>query len=139
MGMDIHAHIEVKDNGQWYHYGSPHIKRDYILFSLLKDTRHSLDWVNSIIPARGIPEDVSYITKKEWENSEFCYHSPSYIKADELEELERVINKCHSITNGFDECKIDIDFDIFKTLCNNNSLIAHDGYEDLRVVYWFDN
>lgn len=91
MGCDIHAHVEVKLKGQWHHYHAPYINRDYSLFSKMANVRNgslsSMRYVKPISKPRGMPEDISLITKVMREGWGGDGHSDSWLGSAEVCEL----------------------------------------------------
>lgn len=144
MGCDMHAHIEVKLNGVWQHYSAPIVERFYGLFNLVAFVRPE-DTENvginyCVCKHFGFPEDASDLTK-------YCYeldaskgrHHAGYLTARELEELqeELYLHYPHVKRTGID--RLDLDYNIFRTYINGNSIAYHSGFEDSRLVFWFDN
>jgi hypothetical protein len=135
MGCDMHAHIEVKMEGKWRHYSAPSINRNYDFFALIAGVRN-YDNIKPISKPKGIPKDVTYITKKHYESWGLDAHDASWLGVEELIELENI--------------KHDEVFfleDTFKTFIFGNRLTGwykypednKIGIEDLRIVFWFDN
>lgn len=145
MGCNMHAHIELrlKDDNTWHHYGSPAIRRDYDLFSLVAGKKlNRLPRVHSKVMETGIathltklPEDASIITKISYkqDNERYTPKCLCVLPADSLVPLQ---NHLDDLNDGHDR---DLEGAIFRTYINGNALAAHQGYEDLRIICWFDN
>lgn len=144
MGCDIHLHIEIKIDGQWHHYGTPHIQRSYKLFGKMAGVRCDNPNV-AIIQPRGIPDDITLITRIEWEDGE-SYHHPSWFGGKEIAELEDWLNE-----QGGQREELDLEWNILNTFLFGNSFAGPYKYyqnkaklgkhtlEDVRFIFWFDN
>jgi len=140
MGCDVHAHFEIKVDGEWLHYSQPNIKRNYRLFARMAGVRgHVGDYV--ISNPLGTPYDVSKTTRleKEWLGDDG--HSHSYFNADEIKEL---IEFHESLVEPKE--RVFLFIDQWGYLCGN----GWEGFkeypesypkeiEDIRLVFWFDN
>jgi len=137
MGCDIHFHSEVKIKGEWRHYSSNDIKRNYRLFSKMANVRNSDRSEEPISRPKGLPKDISDITKlcaDQW-NSDG--HSHSWLSADEITTLYEWMRKI-DLTLPYE-----LNFPYF---CGNDfaefKLYPEDWpqeIEDVRYVFWFDN
>ena len=146
MGCDIHAHLEVKINGVWHHASMPHISRDYELFSRMADVRNdpknSPEYTEPIDQPRGLPKDVTFLTKFASDYMDSDGHSHSWLSCEELTALiewydakrkERGVKSVswewdtlgYLFGNGWDVKKYPED--------------QPKGVEDTRIVFWFDN
>lgn len=136
MGCDIHAHIEVQNKiGKWFHYGAPSVRRDYVLFSLMAGVRDNRG-IQPIVKPRGLPVDISEVTSVEWEANKTNWHTPSYLMAKELPELQK---KYRDLRDELSFLDSDLELSVFHTYVAGNSLAQHDNWENLRIVFWFDN
>ena len=58
MGLDIHAHFEIKVKGKWLHYSQPNIYRNYSLFDkmamVIGDDEGGME-------AKGLPNDIKFL------------------------------------------------------------------------------
>jgi hypothetical protein len=141
MGCDIHLHIEVKIHGRWEHYSLPNVPRHYRLFTKLAGVREQ-PGIQPISSPRGLPEDVTYLTKYDAKQLGDDGHSHSWIDAKEIAQLvdsqkdwrypgDDVEIGCNDLfgwlfggtVGGFDEYPDD----------------RPEGLEDVRFVFWFDN
>ena len=137
MGCDIHAHIEVQINSKWHHYLTPNIRRNYALFTRMANVR-GID-NNAIAPDRGIPDDVSEVTKLSLGRNEEDFHSASWMSSDEF----AAMFKYHQtlVPSAYL-----LDYEQYGYLFGNTL----DGFrsnpdnypkeiQDFRMVFWFDN
>lgn len=79
MGCDIHAKIQVKENGVWVTQPFQ-LYRCYILFAQLADVRNRHG--NNHIALKGLPRDCGCF-EEEWDDC--YYHSFNWTNLDELE------------------------------------------------------
>lgn len=87
MGCDIHCHVEVKFNDQWHHYTFLKIPRYYGLFAKMANVRNYDNEVKPIAKPRGLPQDITEMSKfvfKQWEDDA---HSSSYLTSKEVVDL----------------------------------------------------
>ena len=141
MGCDIHAHIEVKfkDNEEWQHLANPRVERNYNLFALMAGVRN-YDEIVPISDPKGLPKDITDITKISYNYWDLDAHDVSWLGVEELVEIENQNYLWRNDKNmGWLEC-------VFHTFLFSNSLTGWyrynenpQGVEDLRVVFWFDN
>lgn len=135
MGCDIHAHSELKINGKWHHMSELDIDRNYMLFTKMAGVRN-YDAEIPISEARGIPKDVSELTKFLCDDYGSDGHSHSWLSSKEIKELIIWAEK-ELKWDAFDSSNQ------FGYLCGN----GYDdwkpgdikGLEDFRFVFWFDN
>jgi hypothetical protein len=132
MGCDIHAHIEVKIKGKWEHYSVPSIQRSYLLFSKMAGVRGGMPGdPTPIAEPRGIPDDITTLTRFNLDIWEEDAHSRSWISGAEMAEIE----KWHE-----EKWERQYPREPFGYLFNDNfGPPYHDGIEDVRIVFWFDN
>jgi len=136
MGCDIHLHIELKINGKWEHFASPRIDRDYNLFEKMAGVR-GLEQ-NAIVSPRGLPNDISTVTKIDVDRWGSDGHSHSWFGVDEIEEL-----------SGWKKVgdPLDLEYKILRTWLFGNSFSGFKKYRaeypkeinDIRFVFWFDS
>lgn len=131
MGCDIHAHLEVKVNGNWQYSATPlEDVRHYAWFEFLVGVRARHGWTPHHSP-RGLPADVTPETQDKFN----CWcgdaHTPSYITKQELLgvnpdlHLPYYNNKLTSLEDMFGQY-----------LSNWNDAMSK--FEDARIVFWFD-
>ena len=82
MGCNCSAHIEVKIGGKWEHYSAPKIQRYYKVFEKMAGVRG--DVTNAISTPKGLPDDISVITKMDVDKDA---HNQSWLSLDEFKEL----------------------------------------------------
>ena len=137
MGASIHMHIEVKAGDTWHHYAAPHMFRNRDFFDLVAGVygRHQ-----PIVPPRGLPENPTFVTRHDYEqDSKGCrLHHTGWLGADELEELQQRINEVFHVSN-VDSMEYELETGILHTFINGNTLAQHQGWDDLRLIFWFDN
>ena len=144
MGCDIHLHTEIKIRGGWQHYSAPDTPRCYPLFTKMAGVRAYGDEEpedQPIAKPRGIPEDISTVTRIDYDKWEDDRHSHSWLSADEIFELGMWLRK--------QNYKSDEYFDFL--FGNHWESFADPEYrsqrvnmfpaelEDIRFVFWFDN
>ena len=136
MGCDIHAHIEVKINGKWEHYSTPRIQRWYQLFAKIAGVRNNND-ITPISEPKGLPEDISEITKFESDYMGSDGHSHSWLNVKEIKEMLKYIDELDP-TNSFEHKELGYiggngvgDFEVGEGYPKE--------YQDVRMVFWFDN
>ncbi len=136
MGCDIHTHIEVKIGGQWHHATAPHIRRNYNLFSLMAGVRAESDSPKPIAEPRGVPGDMSVVTRLDYERMGTDGHTHSWLTG---EEIERVIewHEANERRGAIDARLWQWGF-LFEGGFSPAEH-AEDGVEDVRAVFWFDN
>ena len=156
MGCDIHPHIEVKINGFWQHHSCPHFKRDYRLFAKLANVRNDGS-IKPIALPRGLPKDISEVTTIEAKFWGRDGHSHSWINAEEIREAYLFhVKPSDDVLDGMTaEQQREYHWELLRTgmewgyLCGMGfeAFCKHDvhsscfppQYEDLRMVFWFDN
>ncbi len=138
MGCDVHATFEVKVDNKWEHYSIPHFSRNYQLFEKMAGVRG--DVANAISPPKGLPEDISIVTKIDANYWNGNAHTHSWLSSTEFKEL---YNYHKSIENS-DWWKID--YETYGYLFGNGFECFSDidehypkEIQDFRLVFWFDN
>ncbi len=143
MGCDIHAHMEIKWDGEWLYYAPVNIRRNYPLFARMARMGRCYN-IRPIAENRGLPEDVSKMALIHSDNWEQDGHSHSWLS---LEELCTLFNEFTVIWGNFHDTRFDF-LDEFPDLyLFGNSwrgLFKYpqdypDKVEDARMVFWFDN
>lgn len=87
MGCDINLHVEIKISSklnEWIHYSHPRVSRSYTLFSILAGVRNEENNIDAIFKPRGIPEDISDVTRIDFNQTGDDQGSASYLSPDEL-------------------------------------------------------
>lgn len=149
MGTTLHAHIEVKLDGKWQHFAAPCVERNYILFAVLAAVRrqdanaalgHMDPFEVTTVPwCAKLPEDISEVTAvcHRKESEQYDLHHEGWLEGRFIPTLQQELNRymSYKAKNG----PMDLEEDIFHTYINGSSIAAHDGFEDVRIVFWFDN
>lgn len=141
MGCCVHAHFEVKIDNKWEHYSIPNIKRHYKVFEKMAGVRG--DIANAISPPKGLPNDISLITKIDSKCYDSNGHSHSWLSSTEFKQLYEY-QKQHYILSGMDWMKFDSEQ--YGYLFSNGFESFESGakgypkeIQDFRLVFWFDN
>lgn len=137
MGASIHMHIEVKSGDAWHHYAAPHMFRNGIFFDLVAGISGKLQ---PVVPPRGLPENLSFVTQHDWgqDSESYRLHHAGWLSADELFELQRRLNEVYR-GSLLDRMDYDLEDGFLHTYINGNALASHQGWDDLRFIFWFDN
>lgn len=132
MGCDIHLHQEVKVSGKWEHYGCPSIDRSYDLFGKMAGVRGDGP---PVAPVRGLPKDITDITRMSAVMYGSDGHTHSWLNADEIAELEKWLEERQGsrfnrpfgylFGNGWGDFK-------------ESPGDYPQEIEDIRFVFWFD-
>ena len=112
MGCDIHAHVEVFLDNEWFHWDKLEITRRYALFSRMAEVRG--DGPAIAIP-RGLPKDISKVTqlyRDQWDA-----HTESWLRREEVVQLLREFG--YLMGTGWEEIV--------------------EPVKDARLVFWFDS
>lgn len=140
----MHAHIEVRKGPQWFHFAAPIIPQNYIFYAAvngegLKDFRESIR--NRIQPQasqRGMPFCMSEVTVAcyQQDKKDYQLHGEGCLHAKDLEKLQQHLWEI----NEFDpKAKWDLEEQFFHTYIGGNALAAHDGWDDVRVIFWYSH
>jgi hypothetical protein len=145
MGCDMHLHIELEIDGEWEHYGHPNISRDYTLFAKMADVRNYAE-IEPISVAKGVPDDMSKITKLNYERWDSDAHSASWLNIVEIMQLESWLKSRKTPDNNY--LCYHLEHSILHTYLFGNSFsgtvkypedMEGLGIQDVRFVFWFDN
>lgn len=137
MGCDIHLFTEVKIRGEWLFYGQIHMPRNYELFSLMAGIRGNRQ---PIVSPKGIPSDLSCITRIHYMDYKSDLHHASWFNQEEIEKLMKYIRGNEELYFGEKWLYI-----IGWLFGNSYHGIAKyksdypDEIEDCRWIFWFDN
>lgn len=133
MGCDIHMHVEIRKRDKWLLYNQPNIDRDYGLFEKMAGVRGHVS--EAISPPKGLPGDVSEVTKIDHDYDGSDAHSESWLSLDEITALNKWWD---SNREGFFEGQFGYIF--------GNGYDYHKypndlqpPIDDVRFVFWFDN
>ena len=137
MGCDIHFHSEIKRSGKWEHYSTNNIPRHYALFSVMANVRNYPRTHQPISEPKGLPEDVSELTKMCSDYFGVDGHSHSWLSAKEIVQLHKWMD---------DQGPMYSHDANFPYLCGSHfdAFLKYpeefpDEIEDVRYVFWFDN
>lgn len=134
MGCDIHAHVEVKIGDVWHHYNAPHVTRDYQLFAKMGNVRNH-NGIEPLSDCRGIPQDISPITRIAMERWSSDAHSATHLAANEIEALgEWYRNRPEVLQlqghfHGLEG--------VFGYSIEGAPLSVAKPFDDVRIVFWF--
>jgi len=134
MGCDIHCYAEVfstKDNeskNKWTYEEELDIDRYYRLFAILADVRN-INQLEPIAKPKGFPEDASdTVKRKRQEQMIYFCHSSSYLT------LREIVDYKQNSTSSNLRCLNEI-IDKLTEIAQDNE----EYYENVRIVFWFDN
>lgn len=148
MGCDIHAHLEIRCNGKWEHYSILPIDRWYELFGVMAGVRGTLP---AIVPPKGVPDDMSVITKLDWEQWDTDAHTPSWFNEEEIDKLNAWLDQRQAMSDKIgDGQRYDLEHDICHGIYMFGAgFTSFKHYTDMdyipkccdavRMVFWFDN
>lgn len=137
MGASIHMHIEVKKNGRWLHYSAPAINRDQTFFGMVAGLDTGIE---PVVPPKGLPDDLSEVTLfcLEQDKENYKIHHATWLGTNELFDLQDALKAYHEPL-GHGPLVYDLEYAYFNTYINGNSIAQHQGWDDVRLVAWFDN
>ncbi len=142
MGCDIHLHTEVKLFGRWEHYSKVDVERSYRLFYKMAGVRGPFNDITPISKPRGVPDDISAVTKVDYLMGVPCDHSHSYLNQIEIVTLSKWI--VEYIYNNVNAWRLPQDYwgylfgNYWNDFVDHPELFPKD-LEDIRFVFWFDN
>lgn len=139
MGCDIHAHIEIKVRGEWYYYNELNINRNYELFEKMAGVRGEIE--NAIDKPRGLPKDISFMTKLKSDLWDTDGHTHSWLSGKELAELEEWTEKkeFQERYNPIFDYLFGNSFSGWFKYPEDQKRERSFGIEDFRLIFWFDN
>lgn len=137
MSTGIHMHLEAKLDDIWYHYSQPSILKECHFFELLAGIYDG----NPIVQLRGIPDDISFMTRYCLDRDKECFkpHHEGWIGADEIWELQKRLIEVHKRYNIYDPLGSDLEASYFHCYMDGGSIASHRGFDDVRLIFWFDN
>lgn len=136
MGCDIHAYIELLEDGQWNLHSTQgaYTGRNYMLFGMLAGVRSYHPSVTPIVPPRGLPKDMSDGLRAivdTWKDTgrstpHYFFHTPSYLYVEELLEHWESIDQ--------------VSWEMSQVVQTMENLMP-DGAatHSVRLVFWFDS
>lgn len=134
----INPHYGIEDNESEYDLVPFYWGRNYDLFSILAGVRGNIDPIDE---PRGLPEDVTETTKREYDKGGRDAHTPSYYTLKEIKDY---------YYNNSENDEITIILDYFLKPMENRFKeefwITSDDEKryttkenGFRVIFWFDN
>jgi len=134
MGCDIHLHTEIKVNGEWHHYSNPDMGRWYELFGIMAGVRRQDE--EPIVPPRGLPDDMTLITRMDADEWKYDGHSYSWFGPEEIKTLSKWM-----VAQRDDWPSYDLEHGWVGYLFGNgwSSWEENPQIEDIRFIFWFDN
>ena len=141
MATTMHAHIEYRTkDGDWLHYAAPDVKADYRLFSIVAGIRSETTGIRRPLAApRGLPPDLSEVTRISYglDKDNGSLKGETWLGADEFVRLQERWNE---LNPGLGSLEKDFEETVFSTYGPGGTAIAtHNGFEDARVVFWFED
>jgi len=137
----MHLHIEIKINDVWEHYGCPYIPRDYEMFGKMAGVRNKE--IIPIVQPKGLPEDITLLTKIGHEQEK--YHHESWFNISEIAEFEKWFNERAKRTKETFRWYPGASWFLYLEemtgylFCNGFTENTRLGIQDVRFVFWFDN
>lgn len=94
MGCDIHICVEVLVNEKWEFFGYASMNRSYAMFTRIAGVRKEVtdfrgENIEPISLPRGIPDDISPLTKGHVDDWDYDGHSHTWLSSDEFRELDK--------------------------------------------------
>jgi hypothetical protein len=145
MGCDIHLHIEVKIDGQWEHWSAPNVPRCYPLFNKLAGVRGYDTDETPISKPRGLPDEITRVTRTAYDWEVGDAHDTSWINRDEIASLEEWVRI--ELKKTWNSNKwLDLEAHMLHSYCCGNGFggIGHysnsypESITDVRFIFWFD-
>lgn len=145
MGTDIHVHAELLVGGEWLYYREIDIDRDYKLFSLMADVRNDRrnqfdGYVEPIDQPRGLPENISLMTKMHRDDFGEDGHSDSWLSYPEILQVIRFMKQVGTyILWGEWTPQIGRLFGNSWERWKDEPEGYPDEIKDIRWIFWFDS
>jgi hypothetical protein len=143
----MHAHIEVKKDGKWLHYGCPDITRNYLIFACINGMRK--EWfednpkvyerIQPVAKTDKLPDDMTEITRicLDMDRSDYRLKGYGVLDADDLYRLQKLLWSMPGVKSGATE--YDLEESFFKTYIGGGAIAVARGFDDVRVIFWYDN
>jgi hypothetical protein len=142
MGTDIHLHVELRVNGRWEHYAMPSVDRWYSLFGVMAGVRGG---EQPIVQPKGVPEDMSVITRLCYEYDGQDAHTASWFNEEEINRLSCWLEQKQKLNqySGYS-----LEYGVLKgTYLFGDGLTDFKtcpgclpkGCDSVRLVFWFDS
>jgi hypothetical protein len=150
MGCDIHAYVEVNNNGTWELDKEIFDVRHYGLFGWLANVRN-YSGIKPLSEPRGIPEDISDAVKRQLECWAMDAHSCSYLTGEDLLNVnyDQIVWDRRVMRGNDGGCTTDNPSEgrrlTLRQFLNGEvmrDILSLNKYPDrskVRVVFWFDN
>lgn len=140
MGFDIKAHIEVKIDKKWHHYSCPSILRNYELMDFLGGDFHQhvpeKNGMNDRFKAKGLPEDISVVTRIAYNRDVAILFKPSWLTPDELKIVSSKFPQLDPF-NIMEGNELGYLFDNSVERFYEYRSDYPQEIEDVRMVFWF--
>ncbi len=131
MATDIWIHIEFKSRktGKWTYAYEADGERYYEMFGVLAGTRGDSD---ALYEPRGLPNDASPETLKEYKDFGEDAHTPCWLTTQELKEcMDQLEKKFNPMVVNIEQNPYYKIYEIMKYM--------EDQGEPCRMIFWFDN
>ena len=143
MGCDIHGHIEIRYKGEWVHYSQLNINWNYQLFSKMAGVRSNNNYDNNEFPIslpKGIPGNISIVTKIDYERWGCDAHSASWFNEEEIDRLKEWLKRYYpSLSFERDILHYTYLFGSELTDFKHYNDCIVEGVDSIRLIFWFDN
>jgi len=147
MGCDIHAHLEVKIGGEWHYFSPVEMWQSYTTFAKMANVRNWDEGPTPISKPKGLPQDISFMTKYHSDNYGVDGHPHSWLGYDELIELLEFFESEDLEKPWGSHHEDDLKWADFGVWLFGNPISGFKKYpgdypadlEDVRMVFWFDN
>ena len=147
MGTTMHAHIEVKKDGKWLHYGCPAIARNYLVFACingmckeaLEGSPKVYERIQPVAKTDKLPDDMTEITRicLDMDRSDYTLKGYGVLDAGDLYRLQKLLWSIPGVKSGATE--YDLEESFFKTYIGGGAIAVARGFDDVRVIFWYDN
>jgi hypothetical protein len=144
MGCDIEVHAEVLIDRAWHHYSTATFDRNYRLFTKMAGVRSQPEWdIKPIAPPRGLPMNLSAITKIAALKGKGHTYSHSWLSSKEIALTEKwlIENATTPSDAAFPSSSIKLGW-LFGGAFWGFEKYRSDyprEIQDVRWVFWFDN
>lgn len=141
MGTEMHAHIEVLRNDVWYHFAAP-ILTNRIIFAAINGKSIECfeeSFQKKIHPkasCKGFPSNASEVTKICYKHDEkaCCLNGAGVLTSDDINALQDHLWKLHE----YEPRSHWMLEELFHTYINGGKIEDHHGWDDARIVFWYD-
>jgi len=128
MGCDIHVHAEVKIAGKWEYLTEIGFSRHYVLFYKMAGIRGPYVDIEPIDYPRELPRDISEMTKIWVDYWGRDGHFHSWLNYKEIKEVFKFLQEYY--WESYNAWQL-------AELLDKYGVVPE--FEDLRIVFWFDN